>query len=1333
MPIVRSSRRSRSDRAVSRAGAVLLTLGLVGTSAVAPAQAAVTTYDPFEVNQGFTWVATGDLALGNGELEGSAAAWGSLSSTIGNYPVLHTSADVPDYTVPSIDGDPVRLLGNDFSGSGGIDLTNRDDTGTIDPDSDEATAIAKFADTADLSGQERGSGFTRVTNPTGGILDLETLAWDPATWRDRVTTNRPAVEDYFPDADEQIDRTNQCLAQMYTDPALANEVTVTGDAGLVTLSGFDFTKPNYVYYDDIAGAVIKPGGEGYVPTAQAPFVVKVTDPTTTIGPINVEGWSANADEQQSYARYIMLDLSEVTGPVTIDGLEMGAVWAPGVDLVFTGSRSTNGQWFADDVVTTGGGEIHHHTFLGQLLCDDDAPAIDSSVAVTDPDGGALPQGGGTVVDTITYSGLTPGQEYVVDGALVTAAGGTDTGITGSTTFTPTEPDGTVDVTFTVSAQDAVTYAGQDLVAFQVLTLDGDVVATHEDVDDAEQTFPVADLTPATFTVVKQVDGSGAAQVPPDTVFTVSFEVTAGPSAGQTGQLEVPADGTAVTWPGDLYAGDVITFDEDGVEVDGVVFSGVTIDPESITLAEDVVPVVTVTNTYDLGPATFQIHKEIVGDGAALVPDDTEFTVDYEVTSGADAGTTGTLTIPADGTVVDGPELTVGDVVAFSEPTFPAVDDVIWGAPAIVPDPLVLTAGETVDVAVVNTAALENRIATGFSVLKVVSGTGAALVPDDAEFTVQWEIMDGPSAPDSGQLVVTADGSATNGPQDLQDGDVVRITEVDPPDVPGVDFSGLTVTPDTVVIDSSEPAAAQFTATNTYDLATATFQAHKEVTGSGADLVPDDATFDLRYEVTDGPSTGATGTLGLPADGTVVDGPDLLQGDVVTFSEDTPPDVDGVEWGDVTIDPETLTLDATTGVVDVTVTNTAEVAPTLDSEIVVTDTGGKTLPADGGTLTDTLTYTGLVPGQEYTIHGVLRTAGGERTALRGATTFTPAQPDGQVQVEFTLNAADVADYAGRDLVAFQWLTLDGRFVAAHVDLDDADQTFSVADVPAPRIDSAVAVVGSGSGVVGRDGATVVDTISYTGLVPGAAYRVTGELVVAPTAIETGITGSTRFTPNSPDGTVEVEFELTDTDAAEFAGDRLVAFQVLTRAGEEVASHENVRDADQSFTVAPQAPTIRTSASVVGSGDSRVVPPEGATVVDTITYTGLTPGVEYVVSGSTMHTDLSGTGVVGGVRFTPTAPDGSVEVAYEVTAAEAAEHPGEYQVVFEGLYVDDDLVATHSDIDDAAQTFWIAEGDTPDGGGSLPVTGPQSVAILLGLAGAFLLGGFGLRAVRRRTLG
>lgn len=376
MPKTRNN--GRALRALAWSGAAMLALlaGVVG--AAAPAQAASSTFNPFDVNQGFTVVTKGDAHLNNSEFEGSIAVLGSISSGNQNgYTMIHQAAGTPDYVVPTVDGVPVRILADRFVGSGGFDLSNRDDSHTISPTSPEATAVAKLADITGLTGSARGGGsgpasgtdFLRVTNTAGGILDFKTVPYQGSSLG-MLKTEHSSAAAYFGDLDAKVARTNQCLASLY-DPALAvsNQVAVANDGGMVYVSGFATDRPNVLDYGQIAGKTIKMDrADGYRPTATAPLIIRVAPGTSSVGQLRFEGWSAQRGAQQDLARYILLDLSQVTGAVSVDGLELGAIWAPQANLNFSSGITTNGQWFAQNLTTAGGGEIHHHSFLGELPC-----------------------------------------------------------------------------------------------------------------------------------------------------------------------------------------------------------------------------------------------------------------------------------------------------------------------------------------------------------------------------------------------------------------------------------------------------------------------------------------------------------------------------------------------------------------------------------------------------------------------------------------------------------------------------------------------------------------------------------------------------------------------------------------------------------------------------------------------------------------------------------------------------------------------------------------------------------------------------------------------------
>ena len=100
----------------------------------------------------------------------------------------------------------------------------------------------------------------------------------------------------------------------------------------------------------------------------------------------------------------------------------------------------------------------------------------------------------TVVDEVRYENLEPGREYVLTGTLIdktTAEPVEKDGLplTSVVAFTPAEPNGSVEVTFSFDGSEL---AGHRTVAFESLALDDEVVATHEDIHDERQSVDIVE-------------------------------------------------------------------------------------------------------------------------------------------------------------------------------------------------------------------------------------------------------------------------------------------------------------------------------------------------------------------------------------------------------------------------------------------------------------------------------------------------------------------------------------------------------------------------------------------------------------------------------------------------------------------------------------------------------------------------------------------------------------------------------------------------------------------------------------------------------------------------
>lgn len=99
-------------------------------------------------------------------------------------------------------------------------------------------------------------------------------------------------------------------------------------------------------------------------------------------------------------------------------------------------------------------------------------------------------------------------------------------------------------------------------------------------------------------------------------------------------------------------------------------------------------------------------------------------------------------------------------------------------------------------------------------------------------------------------------------------------------------------------------------------------------------------------------------------------------------------------------------------------------------------------ADSVTITDKVTYSGLIPGKEYVIRGVLRNKDtGKPLLVNGKQVeaeklFHAEEETGSVELEFTFDASALS---GRSVVVFEKLFYEGREIAAHEELEDKNQT------------------------------------------------------------------------------------------------------------------------------------------------------------------------------------------------------------------------------------------------------------------------------------------------------
>ena len=408
--------------------------------------------------------------------------------------------------------------------------------------------------------------------------------------------------------------------------------------------------------------------------------------------------------------------------------------------------------------------------------------------------------------------------------------------------------------------------------------------------------------------------------------------------------------------------------------------------------------------------------------------------------------------------------------------------------------------------------------------------------------------------------------------------------------------------------------------------------------------------------------------------------------------------------------------------------------------------------------DVVTYDNLEANTKYRLVGIaMDKKTGEELVLNGKTLTAVAEfttgasnkKNGAVkdsyQLEFTITEDMQEDLYGKDMVIFETLYVrDGknwRVAAEHKDLDDAGQELKVPTLKTTLLDQATQThVAYPDQTV-----TLVDTVTYTNLIPGKKYTMEGTLMKQPkTGAETevlqdngkAVTASVEFTASETgDGVVEMTFTFNAKQLM-LEGRSVVAFEACIPEGDKipVAVHADIHDEDQTVDF-PKVGTTAGKSIVNGL----------LTVKDTIAYENLTVGLTYTAKGTLVDKDgnpvvVGGKTITAEVDFTPEKKDGSVTVTfpafnpyYQYGDKKNIEKAYKY-VVFEEVYVNmstesgaimQALIGEHKDVTDKAQTVSDSERPTPQTGDSTPI------AIFIGLL-VLAMAGIGVIIWRKRKL-
>ena len=949
----------------------------------------------------------------------------------------------------------------------------------------------------------------------------------------------------------------------------------------------------------------------------------------------------------------------------------------------------------------------------------------------------------TIVDTVRYENLDTSKQYILSGVLMDKATGREVKdangdtVVAYTSFTPESANGSVDVTFTFNG---VNLATKTLVAFETLTVNNRVVATHTDITDEDQTITIPKIGTTLESELGTHQNFAGDQVTlTDTVKfqnlipgkEYTFEGTLMNRA--TGEAVVNAAGEPVKasskyTPTEANGSTTIDFVFDAKDLEGlavVAFEqvsnefGVVARHEDLTDDDQTVwfPKIR-TNAFgkDEDKEVFATTKGFVNDTVAywsLIPG-TEYTLSGILMD----KTTGEAALDANGNTIE-KEITFkptakdgsinlsfnADLTNLAGHTLVVFETLTSNGDVIAEHKDIEDISQTVTLPKIWTTAHS----TDGSQEMLAEGT--ITIVD----TVHYEnLIPGKTYTVSGNLMDKRTGSVLRD----KDGNQVTATASFVPEQANGEVNV------TFTFDASNLKNATVVAFESLNNEITLISEHKDINDEAQTIrFPEIGTTLLTDSGTHVVPTGESVTI---TDTVVYH--NLKAGKTYTVTGSLMDKETGFEVLDADKNPitvtKTFTAEGADGSVELSFTINSELLggkKTVAFEELANEYGiiathkeltdedqsayipkiGTSFAGKGGEkeflaeknkqIIDTVMYEGLLitKDKDYqliatlmdkaTNQPVLDKNGNEITMT---VPFAAKESDGSVQVVF--NLADCELYEGHTLVAFESLYYKGELITTHNDINDGDQT-----VTFPRIRTNAHDEFDAKEFLAAENVTIVDTVSFKNLVPGEAYTLEGQLYDAATgkpakdANGDVITASTFFTAEMADGEATVTFTF---DASNMEDKTLVVFETMSNSKEIIAKHQDLTDTDQTVTF----PKIRTT--LRDENDEHVTfPVEELRLIDTVVFNNLIVGKTYTVSGVLMHKDgeLAGTpvqdaegnNITASTTFTAEEKNGSVDVEFVFDARNLA---GQSAVAYENLSNEFKVIAKHEDIDDKDQT-------------------------------------------------
>lgn len=940
----------------------------------------------------------------------------------------------------------------------------------------------------------------------------------------------------------------------------------------------------------------------------------------------------------------------------------------------------------------------------------------------------------TLIDTVSYSNVIPGKTYTLKAVLIDKETNSpivigDKKITGTATFTAEAAEGKADVKINFNAE---SLQGRDLVFFEELYLEDEIVAEHKDITDTDQTIKVPDIQ----TLAK--DENGNKTIPDHGQVTVIDEVqyknlVPGRKYRLRCVIMLRSTGTEAETQ-DQYIIDEKNFIPE--ETDGT-----TQIRAIIPVTEDFVGEAMVVYEYlTWNDTKIAMHTDLADEGQTV-------RVPVIGTTALDAETGDHITLAAE-------NAKIVDTVSYKNVTpneaFTLVGTLMnkaTGRPVTDKEGLPVTAS-----ALVIPKAEDGNVEMEFT-FDASSLKGADVVVFEEMYVGDILVTKHADLEDEGQTIHIPDGGTTAADSKTQDHVAMISEETTIKDtvtyknlLPGKEYTLIGVlmdkeTGEPLLVDGKEVTATKvFTADQkdgseeiefTFDsslLAGKSIVAFETVQYEGkdvfihADLEDDEQTVRFPWIGTEALDSKTDDHLMLAEkEAKVIDRVsfknlqpgkeyqmeaifmDLETGEKIGYGSTVKmiPEVsDGFIDVEIEFDASVLAgrtfvifeqclLDGEVVAVHEDLTDEKQTihVPEIGTKAKDSKTDDHIALADQKMeLTDTVSYHNLIPGKEYKVVGKLMDKDLnaplliEGKEVVSETVFTPEYTDGEVEMKFVFDGSGLKD---KTLVVFEEVFYQENLVAVHADIKDEGQTVHIPDGETHATEKK-----SGDHLAKSGEVTLIDKVEYRNLLVGKKYSVEGTLMVKETGKQLldakgePVKAEAEFIAEKAEGSIDLTFTF---DASLLEGQTVVAFEEVKYGKVTIFVHKYLEDEEQSVHI----PKIRTAAKDRKNGTQMILAEETIQLVDTVSYENLIPDQEYILKGVVMDKEtgeqLKGSEEVT-MTFIPEKADGSVEMIFELKGENLE---GKTLVIFEKLYLKDHEVASHENLDDEGQTVYVPE--------------------------------------------